>query len=302
MADRRLKVFHTVAKHLSFTKAADQLCMTQPAVTFQIKQLEGQFNTRLFERSHGRIALTPTGQMVMDYAERILGMSEEMEKRVGELTGAMGGPLLLGASLTVAQYILPRILGEFKAQYPLVHAHMTVGNSEMIESRVADHALDVGLIESASHLPSLRTEVCCEDELVLVCAADHKFAGMQSVKPRQLAGEPYVNRELGSGTREFTDHYLLRCKVALEDLNVVMELGSIEAIKGVVETGLGVAIVSRATVAKERRLGTLAAVPLEPRLIRTFSFVHPKEKFRSRLLTTFVEFATAKMRQMTNGG
>jgi len=300
MADRRLQVFHTVAKQLSFTKAAEQLFMTQPAVTFQIKQLEEQFNARLFERSHGKITLTPAGRLVLDYAERILGLSEEMETRVGELTGAMSGPLLLGASTTIAEFILPRILGEFKVAHPHVHTHLTVGNSEMIERRVADHVLDLGLIESPSHLPGVSTEVCCEDELVLICAPAHKFANSPGVKPQQLAGEPYVSRELGSGTREFTDQYLRRCKVAPEDLNVVMELGSPEAIKGVVETGLGVSIVSRATVVKERKLRSLAAVPLEPRLIRTFSFVHPREKFRSKLLATFVEFAITRMQKLAD--
>jgi len=302
MADRRLQVFYTVARQLSFTKAAEQLFMTQPAVTFQVKQLEEQFNTRLFERSHGKIALTSAGRLVMDYAERILALSEEMETRVGELTGTMSGPLLLGASTTIAEFILPRILGEFKVAHPQVHTHLTVGNSEMIENRVADHALDVGLIESPSHLPGVTTEVCCEDELVLICAPTHKFAGAASVKPGELVGEPYVCRELGSGTREFTDQYLQRCQVAPEDLNIVMEIGSPEAIKGLVETGLGIAIMSRARVMKERKLGMLAAVPLEPRLIRTFSFVHPKEKFRSKLLTAFIEFATARMKKLANGG
>src|SRR5688500_17154806 len=179
MADRRLQVFYTVARHLSFTKAADQLFMTQPAVTFQVKQLEEQFSSRLFERSHGKIALTPTGRLVMSYAERILGLSEEMETRVAELNGAIGGPLLLGASTTIAEFILPRILGEFKAAYPQVHAHLTVGNSEMIENRVAEHALDVGLIESPSHLAGLESVVCCEDELVVICPADHRFAGIE---------------------------------------------------------------------------------------------------------------------------
>lgn len=299
MANRRLEVFYTVARHLSFTKAGEQLFMTQPAVTFQIKQLEEQFNTRLFERSHGKIALTPAGQMVMSYAERILGLSEEMETRVADLTGAMGGPLLLGASLTIAEYILPRILGEFKAQHPHVHAHMTVGNSELIEMRVADHTLDLGLIETPAHLPGLRAEVCCEDELVVICAPDHKFTKTQSVKPQQILEEPYISRETGSGTREFADQYLRRCNVMPEDLNIVMELGSLEAIKGVVETGLGVSLVSRATATKERQLGTLAMVQLEPRLIRTFSFVHLEEKFRSRLLTNFVEFATSRMKALS---
>ena len=301
MADRRLQVFYTVARHLSFTKAADQLFMTQPAVTFQVKQLEEQFNARLFERNHGKIALTPAGRLVLDYAERILGLSEEMETRVGELTGATSGPLLLGASTTIAEFILPRILGEFKAEHPLVRAHLTVGNSEMIENRVADHTLDLGLIESPSHRAGLVAEICCEDELVLICAPAHRLAKAAAVKPGELAGEPFVSREPGSGTRDFMDQYLRRCKAAPEDLDVVMELGSPEAIKGVVETGLGVSIVSRATVGKELKLGTLAAVPLEPRLIRAFSFVYPDEKFRSKLLTTFVEFATTRMRRLASG-
>lgn len=295
MADRRLQVFHTVARHLSFTKAADQLFMTQPAVTFQIKQLEEQFNTRLFERRHGKIALTPAGRLVLEYAERILGLSQEMETRVEELTGAMVGPLLLGASTTIAEYILPRILGEFKAKHPQVHTHLTVGNSELIENRVAEHTLDLGLIESPSHLTGVDAEVCCEDELVLICAPGHPLAKAARAKPEQLLVEPYVSRELGSGTREFTDQYLRRCNVAPEDLNLVMELGSPEAIKGLVETGLGVSIVSRSTVTKERNLGTLAVVPLEPPLIRTFSFVRPKGKFRSKLLDAFMEFAAARM-------
>jgi len=298
MADRRLQVFYTVAKHLSFSKAAEQLFMTQPAVTFQIKQLEEQFNARLFERSHGRIALTPAGRLVMEYAGRILGLSEEMETRVAELNGAMSGPLLLGASTTIAEFILPRILGEFKVKHSQVHAHLTVGNSEMIETRVADHALDLGLIESPSHLQGLATEVCCEDELVLICQPAHRFARAASVKPQELIGEPFIGRETGSGTREFMDQYLRSSGVAPEDLNLVMELGSPEAIKGVVETGLAVSVVSRATVDKERRLGTLAAVPLEPRLIRTFSLVLPRDKFRSKLLSTFIEFATSRMKRL----
>jgi DNA-binding transcriptional LysR family regulator len=302
MADRRLQVFYTVARHLSFTKAAEQLFMTQPAVTFQIKQLEEQFNARLFERSHAKIALTPAGRLVMEYAGRILGLSEEMETRVAELNGTMSGPLQLGASTTIAEFILPRILGEFKVEHPQVHTHLTVGNSEMIESRVADHALDLGLIESPSHLPALATEVCCEDELVLICQPTHRFAKAATVKAQDLAGEPFIGRELGSGTREFMDQYLRGCGVAPEDLNLVMELGSPEAIKGVVETGLGVSIVSHATVVKELKLGTLAAVPLAPRLIRTFSIVQSKEKFRSRLLTTFIEFAGARMRRLAAGG
>ena len=297
MADRRLQVFYTVAKQLSFTKAAEQLFMTQPAVTFQVKQLEEHFNTRLFDRSHGRIALTPAGRLVMDYAERVLALTEEMDTRVADLTGSIGGALSLGASMTIAEYILPKILGEFKASHPEVQAHMTVANSETIVNRVADHTLDVGLIESPSYLPTLQIEVCCDDELVVICAPEHAIARRKSVRPQELVSLAWVRREPGSGTREFTDNYLRECLISPEDLDVMMELGSPEAIKSVVETGLGIAVVSRATIVKELELGLLVARPLAPRLIRTLSMVYPKERFRSRLLTTFVEFAMRRMRE-----
>jgi DNA-binding transcriptional LysR family regulator len=298
MADRRLQVFHAVARQLSFTKAAEQLFMTQPAVTFQIKQLEEHLNTRLFERSHGRIALTPAGELVFSYAERILTLSEELETRVGEMTGAISGPLLLGASTTVAEFYLPQILGEFKARHPHVQAHMTVANSETVANRVAEHSLDVGLVESASQFHGVQTDVICDDVLVLICSPGHRLAKARSVTAAEVAAEPFVSREPGSGTREVSDHYFNQGRIAPEAINVVMELGSPEAIKGVVETGLGVSILSRVTVAKELKLGVLVAVPLDPPLIRGLSMVTPNGKFRSRLLTTFVEFATARMKEM----
>ncbi|MBS1218004.1 MAG: regulatory protein, LysR:LysR, substrate-binding protein [Proteobacteria bacterium] len=298
MADRRLQVFHAVARQLSFTKAAEQLFMTQPAVTFQIKQLEEHLNTRLFERNHGRIALTPAGELVLGYAEKILTLSEELETRVGELTGDISGPLLLGASTTIAEFFLPQILGEFKAMHPHVQARMTVANSETIETRIAEHVLDVGLIESASHLPGVQTEVCCEDVLVMICSPKYKMAKAKRVSAAEVAGEPFISRESGSGTREFADQYFQQNKIAPDAINVVMELGSPEAIKGVVATGLGVSILSRATVAKELKLGMLVAVPLDPPLIRGLSVVTPKDKFRSRLQATFVEFAMARMKEM----
>jgi DNA-binding transcriptional LysR family regulator len=296
MADRRLQVFHAVAKQMSFTKAAEVLYMTQPAVTFQIKQLEEHFNTRLFERGHGRISLTPAGEVVLKYAEKILGMSQELETRVREMTGRLSGPLLIGASTTIAEFLLPPVLGEFKGQHPEVQAKLTVANSEAIENRVAEHTLDLGLIEAPSHLPALLTEVCCEDELQVIVTPAHPLAKLKSVTPKQAVGHAYVTREQGSGTREFTDLYLRKAGIQPNELDVVMELGSPEALKGVVGTGLGFAIMSRVTVERERKLGELVAVPLQPKLIRTLSLVYPKEKFRSKLVNKFVEFAKTKLK------
>lgn len=297
MADRRLQVFHAVAKQLSFTKAAEVLFMTQPAVTFQIKQLEEHFNTRLFDRGHGRISLTPAGELVLTYAEKILGLSGEMDVRLAEMTGEVGGSLLVGASTTIAEFLLPRILGEFKSKYPNVRPRLIVANSETIETRVVEHTIDIGFIESSSHQPNLQTEICCEDELQVICNPRFPLARMKEVTPSQLSEHPFVSREPGSGTREFTEVYLRKHGVDIDHMLPVMELGSPVAVLEVVETGLGYAIASRTSVIKSLRLGDLVSIPLKPRLTRKLSMVYPKEKFRSRLVTTFVEFATDRLKE-----
>jgi DNA-binding transcriptional LysR family regulator len=295
MADRRLQVFHAVAKHLSFTKAAEALFMTQPAVTFQIRQLEEHFNTRLFDRAHGRISLTPAGQVALEYAERILGLSSELDTRLKEMSGQVTGPLLIGASTTMAEFLLPQVLGEFKARYPGVVPRLFVANSEAVQARIAERTLDLGFIEGESHLPLLVTDVVCDDELQVVCAPAHPLAKLKSASPKALTEHAYISREPGSGTREVIDHYLEKAGVPPDSLQVVMELGSPEALKGLVATGLGFAIMSRATVSKETRLAQLVAVPLAPRLTRHLSVVYPKERFHSRLVSGFVQFAKERL-------
>jgi DNA-binding transcriptional LysR family regulator len=302
MADRRLQVFHAVAKHLSFTKAAEALFMTQPAVTFQIRQLEEHFNTRLFDRAHGRISLTPAGQLALDYAERILGLSSELDTRLKEMSGQVAGPLLIGASTTIAEFLLPQVLGEFKARYPAVVPRLFVANSEAVQGRVVERSLDLGFIEGESHLPSLVTDVCCDDELQVVCAPSHPLASLKHIAPKALMEHAFVSREPGSGTREVIDSYLQKAGVAPDSLQVVMELGSPEALKGLVATGLGFTIMSRAIAALEVKLGRLVQVPLSPRLTRHLSVVYPKERFHSRVVNSFVQFAKERLAALQAAG
>src|SRR5438876_522860 len=197
MADRRLQVFHAVAKHLSFTKAADALFMTQPAVTFQIKQLEEYFSTRLFDRAQGRIALTPAGVIALEYAERIIALSAELEARLKDISGQLGGSLLIGGSMTIGEYLLPQLIGEFKGRFPAVVPTLFIGNSEAVQDRVAERTLDLGFIEGDSHLSSLLSEVCCEDELQVVCAPSHAMAREAFALPGSLTRHPYISREAG---------------------------------------------------------------------------------------------------------
>jgi DNA-binding transcriptional LysR family regulator len=295
MADRRLQAFHAVAKHRSFTKAADALCMTQPAVTFQIRQLEEHYNTRLFDRANGRIALTPAGVVALDYAERILALSAELDARLKEMSGQEVGPLLIGASTTIAEFLLPKILGEFKSRYPGIVPQLFVANSEAVQARVAERSLDLGFIEGDSHLPTLVTDVCCQDELRVVCAPSHPLARQRALSLQTLTEHAYISRELGSGTREVIDHHLQKTGLPLDSLQVIMEASSPEALKGLVATGLGFAIMSRATADKEVRLGELVQIPLDPPLLRHLSVVYPKERFHSKVVSGFVCFAKERL-------
>jgi DNA-binding transcriptional LysR family regulator len=211
------------------------------------------------------------------------------------MSGQVAGPLLIGASTTIAEFLLPQVLGEFKARHPAIVPRLFVANSEAVQARVAERSLDLGFIEGDSHLPSLVTDVCCEDELQVVCAASHPLAAQQSAAPKSLAEHAYISREPGSGTREVIDHYLQKAGLALDSLQVVMEAGSPEALKRIVATGLGFAIMSRATVVKEVRLGELVQIPLSPPLIRRLSVVYAKERFHSRLVNGFVDFAKQRL-------
>jgi DNA-binding transcriptional LysR family regulator len=291
MADRRLQVFHTVARLLSFTKAAETLHMTQPAVTFQIRQLEEHFNTRLFDRTHNRISLTAAGQRVFDYAEKIIALYGEMDSRVRELTGDVSGILIIGASTTIAEYVLPGLLGEFQSRYKDVNVRLSVSNSLGIVHMVENNTVDVGIVESPVTNKNLAVEVCWHDELVFICPPGHPFAKKAAITPQDIVSLPFLCREEGSGTREVINEYLEDNKVAAHELNLCMEFGSPEAIKSAVEAGLGVSIVSRATVGKELKLKTLVALPLNPVLKRPFSFVHQRQKFRLRAVDEFMNFA-----------
>lgn len=291
MADRRLQVFHTVARLLSFTKAAESLHMTQPAVTFQIRQLEEYFNTRLFDRTHNRISLTEAGQRVFEYAEKIIVLYGEMDNRVRELTGDVGGILMIGASTTIAEYVLPNLLGEFRDRCPGVQIRLKVSNSMGVVHMIEDNSVDVGIVESPVTNKNLIVEVCWQDKLVFICPPQHPMAQKSVITVAELTDLSFVCREEGSGTREVISEYLQNNNEKLDQLNISMELGSPEAIKGAVEANLGVSIVSQATVHKEVRLGTLVALPLEPALERPFSIVHQRQKFRLRAMDEFMEFA-----------
>ena len=296
MSDRRLQVFYSVARHLSFTKAAEALHMTQPAVTFQVRQLEEQFNTRLFDRTHNRINLTEAGDRVHHYAKQIFELYSRMEGEVRELTGEVSGVVILGASTTIAEYMLPSLLGAFKRKFPDVVIRLRVSNTDGIVTMVEENEIDLGVVEAPVSNKSLVVEICRIDTLVAVLPPEHELAGRASLPVADVLKYPFITREEGSGTREVTFDYLRGAGLEPANLNLVMELGSPESIKGAIEADMGISILSRSTIGKELQLRTLTCVELDPPLERPFSFVHQKQKFRVRAIEELLDFSRAYCR------
>lgn len=291
MADRRLQVFYTVARLLSFTKAAETLHMTQPAVTFQVRQLEDHFNTRLFDRTHNRVALTEAGRKAYEYAEEIFTLYAEMENTVKELTGDVSGALTLGASTTIAEYMLPALLRGFTMEFPDINLKLKVSNTEGIVSMVENSMIDLGVVEGPVANKNLLVEVCRVDQLVVVVPPDHPMAGKESMTMEEVIDHPFVCREEGSGTRDVILEHMTGLGLDRNSLNISLELGSPESIKGAVEAGMGISIVSIATLEKELALDKLVAIKLDPPLERSFSFVRQRQKFRLRAMEKLLDFA-----------
>ena len=265
--------------------------MTQPAVTFQVRQLEEYFNTRLFDRTHNRISLTEAGSNVYKYAEQIFELYTEMESMVREMTGDIGGSVTIGASTTIAEYMLPSLLGDFRVKYPDVLIHLKVSNTEGVVSMVENNVIDLGVVEAPVGNKNLVVEPCRRDKLVAIVPNKHPLAKKSTVTLSDLLAYPFICREEGSGTREVIEDYLCHADGCNNRLQVAMELGSPEAVKGAVEANMGISIVSEATVTKERKLETLKILDLDPPMERPFSFVHQKQKFRVRVMDELLEFA-----------
>jgi LysR family transcriptional regulator, transcriptional activator of the cysJI operon len=250
----RLVVFRAVAEQLSFRKAAEELYLTQPAVSLQIKALEEDLGVQLFDRAGTHIALTAAGKTLLHYGEQVKALLEEAERDIAALSGEHAGQLALGASTTIAQYVLPRLLGEFRRENPRVHPTLISGNTEHIVEALVKQKIALGFIEGPARNREVKTEPFLEDELVLIVSTAHEWAELNSVPCAAISSVPLLMRERGSGTRHVVEMALERQGVKRSSLQIVMELDSTEAIKSAVEAGLGIGFVSRWAIAKDLRL------------------------------------------------
>ncbi len=267
--------------------------MTQPAVTFQIRQLEEYFNTRLFDRTHNRINLTEAGVLVKEYADKIILLYKEMDNEVRTLTGDVQGPLIVGASTTIGEYFIPGMVGAYQSNFSHVKVRLNVANTIGIIRMVENNQIDIGIVEGPVNNKNLITDVIWDDELVAVCAVGHPLAKKQSISAMDLLNYPFIGREEGSGTREVVENYLVTQNLDSAQLDIIMEFGSPESIKNAVAAGLGISVLSIVTLEKELALNILCAIPLENPVRRPFSIVYQRQKFRLRAMDEFLEFAQA---------
>jgi DNA-binding transcriptional LysR family regulator len=256
LENARMVVFRAVAHQLSFRKAAEELYLTQPAVSLQIKALEEDVGVQLFDRSGSRVALTAAGTLLLSYAERVNGLLAEAEREIAAMGGELAGQLALGASTTIAQYVLPRLLGQFLGDHPRVIPSLISGNTERIVDSVVQREIAMGFIEGPSRSKDVREEAFLSDELVLIVPAAHEWAERGRIEPAELNAAPILMRERGSGTRHVVEMALEHHGVKPGSLHVAMELDSTEAIKSAVEAGLGVGFVSKWAIAKDARAGS----------------------------------------------
>ncbi|PJJ66239.1 LysR family transcriptional regulator [Chryseobacterium geocarposphaerae] len=290
MFDYRLKVFHTVASRSSFTKASEELNISQPAVTKHIQEIENQLNTKLFERKGTSIQLTQSGKILFEYAEKIRNIYRDLEFEINQVNQQHKGKLIIGASTTVAQYILPEILAKFNSYYKDIKIELITHNTEIISELLKEGKIDLGIIEGESQSNYFDYQIFKADEIVLVAKANHLLAN-KTLNIKDLYHLELIFREPGSGSLEFIQNRLKEKGISLDELNIVMQLGSSESIKNYLLYSNSLAFLSISTVLNELKNKQLSIIDIKNFSIeRNFHFILPKGE-QSVLIKLFLKFA-----------
>lgn len=284
----RLKVFQKVAELGSFTGAAEILYMTQPSISKHIKALEEYYHTPLFVRMGNKITLTPAGEKLLVYVNEIISLSEEARSALKEIKQITSETLNIGTSMTVGVYFLPGILAGFKKEFANISVSVKVNNTGKISEDILAGAIDLGLVGAMINNPMLVYLPFCSENLKLIVGSDHPWAQNPPQNPGEIAKQLFLLREKGSGMRHMLEKKLSEYNLNLE---AVMELSNTEMIIRLVETGMGVSIVSEYAVAREVKLGTIKALDLPFMDIkRYFYMIYNREIPPSPALKAFVHF------------
>lgn len=279
MSDFRLEVFYTVAKRLSFTKAAASLFITQPAVTKHIYELEQQYDNKLFERKGNKITLTRAGELLLSHTESLFAIYRNIDFDMNALVHKKEGVLRIGASTTIAQYVIAPLLAGFYQKFSAIQLHLINGNTEQIERALLDKEIEMGIVEGRSRNQEISYAQFIKDEIVLVCGKNHPLAGRTELQPEMLRSNPFVIREQGSGTLEVLDYALKELGMRLSDLKIEIQLGSTESIKSYLMHSNCFAFISVHAISNELHSGTLRVIDVAGlNISRNFYFIHLQGK------------------------
>lgn len=291
MEDHKLKVFCTVAETKSFSKASEIIHLTQPAVSLQIQALEELYETKLFDRSSSSVTLTKAGEVLYKYAKNILSLYADAEKQIGELTGLVKGSISIGASTTIGDNLLPTVIADFKKSRPKIKVHMRVGNTKRIIELLNSGNVDFGLVEGEVSKQRIKSDPLVKDELVVIVPTFHPWAKRKDISILEIIKEPFIFREEGSGTRQIIEKYLALNGISVQNMKITTVLGSTVAIKEAVESGLGISILSRWSVRKEKKYGTLKLLSIkEEKIMRDFSLIFSKSSVPTHAVDEFLSY------------
>jgi DNA-binding transcriptional LysR family regulator len=286
----RLQVFYSVATHLSFTKAAEELFVTQPAVTKSIKELESELDIRLFNRKGNRIDLTEAGHILFQYVEQIAVLHNKLDFDLSVLRKRYSGQLRIGASTTIGQYVLPPVLALFNQKYPEINLSLINNNTQKIEKALIDGQIDIGVVEGNSKNTQLKYVPFLKDEIVAVAHTSQKLSERDEITLDELKDIPLVLREIGSGSLDVITDKLRQYKIKLKDLNIIMNLGSTESIKSFLANSDSLGLISISAVSKNILNGEFKIIDIKDfNLERPFYFIHQQGNV-SGFADVFVQF------------
>jgi DNA-binding transcriptional LysR family regulator len=283
-----LRTFYVLAKNGSFSRTAEELYVTQPAVSIRIKSLEDYYEIGLFDKVDKKYVLTEGGKLLYHYVEIIFNLIDETKRAISGFTDFECGGLSLGASSNIGVYILPCFLGNFKHRFPKINIQVSIDNTKTIEQKLLSNEIDIGLVEAQIRSPEVVIEPWREEKLILITSAKHPFAKIKKVKPSQLIGEPFIVGGRGSGTRRVLQE---KMPSVLNDLKIFLELGSTEAVKKAVEENLGISIVGESAVCRELKNGSLKAIQIDGvELRKKYNIIYLKGKFFTPVIKEFINY------------
>ncbi|MBN1289938.1 MAG: LysR family transcriptional regulator [Actinobacteria bacterium] len=285
-----LETFILVADLESFSGAARKLGLTQPAVSFQIKALEREVGASLFDRNPGKVILTPAGRTTYSFSKKMLNDYKNMIAGIPKTTGKVAGNLLIAASNIPGEYILPPIIAEFRKIFPDVTVSLEITDSEGALRKLTGEQTELSFMGTPlEHSGTLRKPFAT-DRLVLITPPKHKLTGESKVKLRHICGEPFVNRSSSSGTRKTFETFFKSSGIDIEDLNIVVELGSTQSVISAVQSGMGISIISDRAALNPAKAGLVASVDIaEVDITRSFYAAYSSERPLSLAAEQFLE-------------